>query len=133
MSEWIPVLVIEDEDIVRSALERTLKLYGFYVYSAKDGQKGLQLAQEQRPSFILLDWMMPGMDGMEVLAELKHNSATEHIPVFMLTGKGMIGDLDQAFDIGADDYIIKPSDLIRLGKIVKDKWEKYKIHSSNVL
>ena len=68
---------------------------------------------------------MPGMDGLEVLAELKHNRKTEHIPVFMLTGKGMVGDLDRAFGIGADNYIIKPSDLSRLGEIVKAKWEKY--------
>ena len=126
MSKWIPVLAVDDDEIIREALKRSLKLYGFKVYLAKDGLTGLKLAQEKRPSFILLDWMMPEMDGLEVLSELKHNERTEHIPVFMLTDRTMIGDLDQAFEIGADDYITKPSDLTQLGRIVKTKWEKYK-------
>ena len=124
MSKWIPVLVIDDDEIIREALKRSLKLYGFEVYPAEDGLTGLNLAREKRPAFILLDWMMPEMDGLEVLSELKHDKRTEDIPVFMLTDRGMIGDLDQAFEIGADDYIIKPSDLMLLGKIVKTKWEK---------
>ena len=125
MSKWIPVLVIEDDEVVRVALKRSLKLYGFQVYLAKDGPTGLRLAHEKKPAFILLDWMMPEMDGLEVLAELKHDKRTERIPVFMLTDKGMIGDFDQAFEIGADDYITKPLNLGELGRIVKAKWEKY--------
>ena len=125
MSKWIPVLAVDDDELIHKALKRSLKLYGFKVYLAKDGPTGLKLAQEKRPTFILLDWMMPGMDGLEVLCELKHDERTEHIPVFMLTDRGMIGDLDQAFEIGADDYITKPLDMMQLGKIVKTKWEKY--------
>lgn len=125
MSKWIPVLIVEDEELVRKALKRSLQLYGFRVYLAEDGRAGLKLAEEKKPAFILLDWMMPGMDGLEVLAELKHNEPTERIPVFMLTGRGMMGDLDQAFEIGADGYITKPADLSELGRIVKAKWEKY--------
>jgi DNA-binding response OmpR family regulator len=125
VSKWIPVLVVEDDELVRKALKRSLKLYGFRVYLAEDGLTGLKLAQERKPAFILLDWMMPEMDGLEVLSELKHSKRTEDIPVFMLTARGMIGDLDEAFEIGADDYITKPSDLTRLGRIVKAKWEKY--------
>ena len=125
MSKWIPVLAVDDDELIHKALKRSLKLYGFKVYLAKDGPTGLKLAQEKRPTFILLDWMMPDMDGLEVLCELKHDERTEHIPVFMLTDRGMIGDLDQAFEIGADDYITKPSDMMQLGKIVKNKWEKY--------
>jgi DNA-binding response OmpR family regulator len=125
MSKWIPVLVIDDDDLMRIALKRSLKLHGFEAYLASDGQTGLKLAQEKRPAFILLDWMMPEMDGLEVLSELKHDERTEHIPVFMLTDRGMIGDLDQAFEIGADDYITKLSDTMQLGKIIKTKWEKY--------
>ena len=125
MSKWIPVLVIDDDEIVRKALKRSLKLFGFEVYPAKDGLTGVNLARQKKPAFILLDWMMPEMDGLEVLSELKHDERTEDIPVFMLTDRRMIGDLDQAFEIGADDYITKPSDLMLLGKIVKTKWEKY--------
>ncbi len=125
MSKWIPVLVIDDDEIVREALKRSLKLYGFEAYPAENGLTGVNLARQKKPAFILLDWMMPEMDGLEVLSELKHDERTEDIPVFMLTDRGMIGDLDQAFEIGADDYITKPSDLTQLGKIVKTKWEKY--------
>ena len=125
MSKWIPVVVVDDDELVRKALKRSLKLYGFNVYLAKDGPSGIELAQQKRPEFILLDWMMPEMDGLEVLSELKHNKRTKDIPIFMLTTKGMIGDLDQAFEIGADDYITKTLDLMQLGRIVKAKWEKY--------
>ena len=125
MSKWIPVLVVEDDEVVRKALKRSLKLYGFKVNLAEDGPTGLKLARQNKPELILLDWMMPGMDGLEVLSELKHDKRTEHIPVFMLTGRGKIGDLDQAFDVGADDYITKPFNLMELGKTVKAKWEQY--------
>jgi len=124
VSKWVPVLVVEDDQLVREALRRSLKLYGFKAYLAKDGPTGLKLAQEKKPALILLDWMMPDMDGLEVLSELKHNKKTVNIPVFMLTARGMIGDYDQAFEIGADDYITKPLDLMQLGRVVKAKWEK---------
>lgn len=125
MSTWIPVLVIEDDEFVREALSRSLKLYGFKARLAEDGPKGLELANEAKPAFILLDWMMPEMDGLEVLSELKHSQKTQDIPVFMLTARGMIGDLDQAFEIGADDYITKPLDLTQLGRMVQVKWERF--------
>lgn len=125
MSKWIHTLVVEDDELTQKALKYSLELRGFKVYLAKDGPTGLKLAEKERPELILLDWMMPEMDGLEVLSKLKHNERTEHIPVFMLTGRGMIGDLDQAFEIGADDYIKKPFDLRQLGRIVKAKWEKY--------
>ena len=125
MSKWIPVLVIDDDELVRINLKRTMQLYGFKAYLAKDGPTGLKLAQEKIPAFILLDWRMPEMDGLEVLSELKHNKKTKDIPVFMLTVKGMIGDLDQAFEIGADDYIMKPLDMMEFGRIIKAKWQKY--------
>lgn len=125
MSKWIPVLVIEDDELVRIELKLALQLYGFEVYLAKDGPTGLKLAQKKTPALILLDWMMPEMDGLEVLSELKHNKNTKHIPVFMLTDKGMIGNVNDAFETGIDDYIIKPLDLANLGKSVRDKWEKY--------
>lgn len=125
MSKWIPILAIDDDEIVRMALKRSLKLYGFETYLAEDGPTGIKLAMEKKPVFILLDWMMPEMSGLEVVAELRHNRKTQKIPIFMLTGKGMIGDVDQAFEIGVDDFITKPSDLMQLGKIVKTKWAQF--------
>ncbi len=125
MSKWIPVLVVDDDELVREALRRSLKLYGFRVHLAKNGPQGLRLACETKPALILLDWMMPEMDGLEVLAELKHGKKTQGIPVFMLTDRGKIGDLDQAFELGADDYITKPLDLMQLGRMVKAKWKGF--------
>ncbi len=124
MSEQITVLVVEDEVHIRRVLEYNLKLDGFEVYLAEDGATGLKLAGEKSPDVILLDWLMPEMSGLAVLTELSSNSATEHIPVFMLTAKGMLNDVTQAFEIGADDYITKPFDPMQLGKTIREKLEK---------
>jgi DNA-binding response OmpR family regulator len=124
MSKWIPVLVVEDEKHIRDILAYNLKLDGFEVYLAEDGPAGLKLARKHKFEVILLDWMMPEMNGLEVLSELKHDRKTEHIPVFMLTAKGAIGDIDSAFDIGADGYITKPFDTKQLGSTIKKKLEE---------
>ena len=124
MSEQITILVVEDEAHIRRVLEYNLKLDGFEVYLAEDGATGLKLARENSPDLILLDWLMPVMNGLQILAELKADSSTEHIPVFMLTAKGMISDVTQAIEIGADDYITKPFNPIQLGKTIREKLEK---------
>jgi two-component system alkaline phosphatase synthesis response regulator PhoP len=123
MSEKIPVLVVEDEEHIRNILEYNLKLDGFEVYLAEDGLAGLELARQKKFEVILLDWMMPEMNGLEVLSELKHDKRTEHIPVFMLTAKAMTDDLAQALQLGADDYIAKPFDPVTLGQVIKQKLE----------
>jgi DNA-binding response OmpR family regulator len=124
MDEHITVLVVEDEEHIRRVLEYNLKLDGFEVYLAEDGATGLKLAREKRPDVILLDWLMPEMDGLGVLTELKADDNTEHIPVFMLTAKGMLSDVTQAIDRGADDYITKPFNPMQLGKTIREKLEK---------
>ena len=124
MDEHITVLVVEDEEHIRRVLEYNLKLDGFEVYLAEDGATGLKLARENSPDVILLDWLMPVMNGLQVLAELKTDGNTEHIPVFMLTAKGMLNDVTQAIEMGADDYITKPFNPIQLGKTIREKLEK---------
>ena len=124
MSEQFTILVVEDEAHIRRVLEYNLKLDGFEVYLAEDGATGMKLAHEKNPDLILLDWLMPVMNGLQVLAELKADSSTEHIPVFMLTAKGMISDVTQAIEMGADDYITKPFNPIQLGKTIREKLEK---------
>jgi len=123
MSEQISVLAIEDEEHIRNILKYNLKLDGFEVYVAEDGRRGLELALQKIPDVILLDWMIPEMDGLEVLSELKHDQRTENIPVFMLTAKAMMGDLEQALREGADDCITKPFDPVKLGQMIKSKLE----------
>ena len=125
MSERIPILIIDDEKDFLELVEYNLRLAGFKVYLAANGKKGLKIAKKRLPEVILLDTTMPKMDGLEVLSELKHNEKTDKIPVFMLTGKTIMGDIERAFEIGADDYISKPVELKKLGTIVKKKLEKF--------
>jgi DNA-binding response OmpR family regulator len=125
MNRRISVLVVEDEEHIRRVVEYNLRLDGFEVYPAADGPRAIELAKEQQPDVILLDWMMPEMDGLEVLSRLKQDKTTENIPVFMLTAKGMMADVGKALCEGADDYITKPFDPMQLGKTIRKKLEKY--------
>ena len=128
MSRRISVLVIDDEKAIRKVLKNELTLCGFGVYLAKNGKGGLKLANKlaksRKPEVILLDWMLPGIGGLEVLSKLKHNRTTEHIPVFMLTEKSKIADIDRAYGIGVDAYITKPFKVIQIGGIIKRKLDK---------
>ncbi len=121
MSTQISVLVIEDEAHIRVALEYNLKMDNFDVTLAENGKLGLEKAKEMKPQLILCDWMMPEMNGLEVLDELKKNEELKDIPVFMLTAKGMSGDMEQALEKGADDYITKPFDPLKLGEMLREK------------
>ncbi len=118
------ILVIDDEDHIRMVVEYNLKLEGFDVYSAENGSVGLEIARQEVPDVVLLDWMMPEMDGLEVLTELKHDKRTAHIPVLMLTAKGMDADIDRALELGADDYITKPFDPRSLGQTIREKLQE---------
>ena len=116
------ILAIEDEKHIRSILEYNLLLEGFDVYLAEDGYKGLKLAKDLKPDLILLDWMMPEMDGLEVLSELKHCKQTKDIPVLMLTARASEKDTKSAKDLGIDGYIVKPFDPVLLSKNIKEKF-----------
>lgn len=126
MNKKISVLVIEDEKDVRKVLEYNLKSDGFYVYSAADGPAGLKIAGEKRPDVILLDWVMPKMNGLEVLSELRHDERTKDIIVFMLTAKNMMDDVSTALANGANDYIPKPFDGAELGQRIMSMLEVFK-------
>jgi DNA-binding response OmpR family regulator len=126
MADITTILVIEDEEHIRTILKYNLELDGFEVFLAEDGMTGLELAREKKPDLVLLDWMMPGLDGLQVLSELKNDERTKDIPVFMLTAKSMMAEVGRALYEGADDYITKPFDVIELGQILKEKFEKTK-------
>ena len=123
MSEEISILVVDDEEHIRKILEYNLSLHGYKVYQAEDGPTGLELAREKKPSMILLDWMMPGMDGLQVLEKLKADQTTKSIPVFMLTAKRMMTDVGKALYAGADDYIVKPFEPEKLSEMIRCKLE----------
>lgn len=125
MRKSITVLVIDDDTMIRKLLESTLARKGFKVFCAAGGLDGLDIAKAEDIDVILLDWMMPEMDGIEVLSELKRNSKTMHIPVFMLTGKEDSKDIDLAISKGAVDYIVKPFNTFQVPDMVQKYLEKY--------
>jgi two-component system response regulator MprA len=98
-------LVVEDEDRIRQFLQRGLTYEGYRVDVATDGASGLALARENPPDVVILDWMLPGMDGLEVCRRLR---AGGPVPILMLTAKDAVGDRVLGLDAGADDYLVKP-------------------------
>ena len=102
------LLLIEDHAPLRRNLEDILTLEGHRVLTAADGPSGLKLAQEQRPDLILCDIMLPGMDGLEILARLRADAATRALPFIFLTAKGEPRDIRAGMNLGADDYLPKP-------------------------
>lgn len=125
MADRVKIAVIDDDVDFLGLVDYHLRITGFEVFAAEGGKEGLKLVHKKKPDVILLDTTMPEMDGLEVLSELKHNEKTDNIPVFMLTGKTIVGDIERAFDLGADDYITKPVELKQLGQIIKRKLKKH--------
>ncbi len=121
------ILIIEDEKDIVESLEYNLKNEGYKVSKAYDGLNGLRLAEEKVPAIVLLDLMLPGLDGLEVCRRLKKNPKTAAIPVIMLTAKGSETDKVVGLEVGADDYIVKPfstKELIARIKTILRRYEK---------
>lgn len=108
MCSMAKILVIEDERDLQQVLAYNLKQSGHEALGAERGQDGLRLAREQHPDIVLLDIMLPDIPGTEVCKSLKEDVATKRIPVVMLTAKGEEIDRVVGFELGADDYIVKP-------------------------
>jgi DNA-binding response OmpR family regulator len=102
------ILVIEDDQDILDLLVYNLENTGYRVVSATDGLSALNIARDQLPDLIILDLMLPVLDGLEVCRSLKRGEATKAIPVLMLTAKGEEIDRVVGFEIGAEDYVIKP-------------------------
>jgi DNA-binding response OmpR family regulator len=106
------ILVIEDEPDLRAGLQHNLELEGFKVLTAADGREGLRRAKEGQAALILLDLMLPGMPGLEVLRHLRETG--REIPVIIVSAKGQDRDKVQGLELGADDYLTKPFGLSEL-------------------
>ncbi len=102
------VLVVEDEEDIRELLRYNLEREGFAVSCAATGEEGLRCARAATPHLVLLDLMLPGIDGLEVCRALRRDPATENIPIVILTAKGEEADIVSGLELGADDYITKP-------------------------
>jgi two-component system response regulator MprA len=99
------ILLIEDEARIAQFIERGLIYEGYRVSVARDGQTGLSIARDNPPDLVVLDWMLPGLDGLEVCKRLR---AASEVPILMLTAKDDVRDRVTGLDAGADDYLVKP-------------------------
>lgn len=102
------ILIVDDEAAIREMIAIALDLAGFECLEAEDALAAHHLIVDERPALILLDWMLPGMSGIELARRLKRDEATSEIPVIMLTARGEEDNKIQGLDAGADDYITKP-------------------------
>lgn len=105
------ILIIEDDEEILRVLKRVLTYEGYIVDTALTGQSGLTLAREQMPDLVVLDWMLPKMDGLEVCRRLQKMG---NQPIMMLTAKDTTQDRVQGLDAGADDYVVKPFEIEEL-------------------
>ena len=103
------ILIVDDEPDILEFLQYNLKKEGYAVVSANDGKQAIEVAEREKPNLIILDINLPGMSGLEVLAELRARGAT--LPVLLLTARDTIADRISGLDAGADDYMVKPFDL----------------------
>jgi two-component system phosphate regulon response regulator PhoB len=102
------ILVVEDEQALAGVLRYNLEAEGYEVAEAADGHEALLQVAERPPDAILLDWMLPGVSGLEVCRQVRRQSATRAIPILMLTARGEEADRVRGLDLGADDYVTKP-------------------------
>src|SRR4030065_377854 len=123
------ILIVDDENDILTRLKYNLEKAGFMVISAQDGPEAVNTAKKERPDLIILDIMLPGMEGTEVCKSLKGEEATRHIPIIMLTAKGEEIDRIVGFELGVDDYIIKPFSprelVLRVKTVLKRGHERH--------
>jgi DNA-binding response OmpR family regulator len=101
------ILIVEDEPFVVNVYKTKLSKEGFNVHVAEDGERGWQIAQEVKPDLILLDLILPKMNGFGVLENLKSSEELKSIPVLILSNLGQQSDIQKGLDLGAEDYLVK--------------------------
>ncbi|MCM8804099.1 MAG: response regulator [Candidatus Omnitrophica bacterium] len=118
------ILIIEDDPEERLILSRELKKEGYIVYEAPTGEEGLKIFKEDKPDLVILDVILPGIDGWEVLKRIKKGPLSRKIPVMMLTGKSEDRDKIKGYEFGADYYVTKPYDILRLLPVIRSLIEE---------
>ena len=113
------ILIVEDEPRNLKLLRDLLQRFGYETIEATDGEQGVELARARNPDLILMDIMMPKMDGIEATRILKADTATKNIPIIALTSYAMKGDKERTLEAGCDGYIAKPVDIQELLKAVE--------------
>jgi two-component system cell cycle response regulator DivK len=113
------ILIIEDEPRNMKLLRDLLQRFGYEIIEATDGEQGVEMAKARIPNLILMDIMMPKMDGYEATRIIKADAKTKHIPVIALTSFAMKGDKERAFESGCEGYIAKPVEIQEVLKTVE--------------
>lgn len=108
------ILIIEDDKSINELIKINLELVGYKVIQAFDGIKGFALAKQELPNIIILDVMMPEVDGFTVAQRIRQNESTKNIPILMLTALSQLNDKVKGFDLGVDDYLTKPFEMEEL-------------------
>ncbi len=108
MSKKNSILVVEDEEDILELVAYNLRKEGYQVTCAATGEEALRITRAEMPNLIVLDLMLPELDGLEVCRYLKRDTQTQHIPIVMLTAKGEESDIVAGLELGADDYVTKP-------------------------
>ncbi len=110
------ILIIEDDRFLRQLISKKIGQEGYDVVEAVDGEEGIKKVETEKPDLILLDLILPGVDGFEVLSRVKKNLNTKHIPVIILSNLGQKEDVDRGLNLGAEDFLIKahftPTEII---------------------
>ena len=125
----LKILVVEDDKFLRELITQKLAREGYDVKEAVDGEEGVTKAKEEKPDIILLDLILPGIDGFEVLARIKEDPEVEDIPVVILSNLGQRDDVERGLKLGAVDFLIKahftPGEIIeKIEKIMQDRGNK---------
>ncbi|MDD3726076.1 MAG: response regulator [Candidatus Ratteibacteria bacterium] len=118
------ILVIEDESDNLKLLSMALKSAGYIVFGATNGEEGLEIFKEEKPDLVILDVVMPVMDGWEVLRRIKSGLRSRRVPVIMLTAKNADQDKLKGYDFGADFYVTKPYNIKKLLPVIRDMLSK---------
>jgi len=123
MSTKPNILVVEDEEDLRDIIIYNLEREGYEAVGVESGEQGLELASSLKPDLIILDLMLPGMNGMDVCRKVKQDSATQAIPIIIVSAKGEESDIVSGLELGADDYVSKPFSprilLARVGAVLR--------------
>lgn len=116
------ILVVEDDKFLRELISQKLTKEGYVVVEAVDGEKGVESVKAEEPDLVLLDLILPGIDGFEVLAKMKSDPRLAEIPVIILSNLGQKDDIEKGLEMGANDYLIKahftPGEIIEKIQVV---------------
>ena len=112
----VKILIIEDDKFLRELISQKLEREGYDICEAIDGEEGIKEVKKENPDLVLLDLILPGIDGFEVLAQMKKEPALAKIPVIILSNLGQKEDIEKGINLGANDYLIKahftPNEII---------------------